>query len=129
MLINNAWAQGAEVAAPAMGLGSWMPLILVFAVFYFLVIRPQNKRMKEHQEMVASLGRNDRVVTTGGLHGKIAKVVDENTVELEIADGVKVTLNRNSISAMVEKKPGKGSDDQQNTKSKTKGKTKGKKAA
>ena len=70
----------------------FVPLILIFAIMYFLLIRPQQKKMKEHQAMVAALRRGDQVVTQGGIIGKVAKVKDDGELELEIADGVKVRV-------------------------------------
>ncbi|MCH2249600.1 MAG: preprotein translocase subunit YajC [Cognatishimia sp.] len=77
----------------------FMPLILIFAIMYFLLIRPQQKKVKEHQAMVAAVRRGDEVVTQGGLIGKVSKVKDgENEVEVEIADGVKVRVVQNTIA-------------------------------
>ena len=75
----------------------FMPLILIFAIMYFLLIRPQQKKVKEHQAMVAAVRRGDEVVTQGGLIGKVSKVKDgENELEVEIADGVKVRVVQNT---------------------------------
>ena len=71
-----------------------MPLILIFAIMYFLLIRPQQKKVKEHQAMVAALRRGDQVITQGGLIGKVVKVKEDNEIEVEIADGVKVRVVR-----------------------------------
>ena len=79
-------------------LSQFIPLILIFAIMYFLLIRPQQKKMKEHQNMVNALRRNDEIVTAGGLVGKVSKVKDESEVEVEIADGVKVRVIRNTIA-------------------------------
>ncbi|MEJ5216786.1 preprotein translocase subunit YajC [Cognatishimia sp. D5M38] len=77
----------------------FMPLILIFAIMYFLLIRPQQKKVKEHQAMVAAVRRGDEVVTQGGLIGKVSKVKDgENELEVEIADGVKVRVVQNTIA-------------------------------
>jgi preprotein translocase subunit YajC len=70
---------------------------------YFLLIRPQQKKMKEHQNMVNALRRNDEIVTAGGLVGKVSKVKDESEVEVEIADGVKVRVIRNTIAQVISK--------------------------
>ena len=75
-----------------MGFQDFIPLILIFAIMYFLLIRPQQKKVKEHQNMVASLRRGDQVVTQGGLIGKVTKVKEENEIEVEVADGVKVRV-------------------------------------
>lgn len=80
-----------------------MPLILIFVIMYFLLIRPQQKKMKEHQAMVAALRRGDEVVTQGGLIGKITKVKDDHEVELELAQGVKVRVVRQTIAQVKSK--------------------------
>ena len=80
------------------------PLVLIFVVFYFLLIRPQQKRMKEHKEMLSKIQRNDRIVTNGGLIGKVARVHEErDELELDIADGVRVQIRRGMISEVVSK--------------------------
>ena len=82
--------------------GFLLPFILIFVVFYFLIMRPQSKRQKEHQTMVKALQKGDRVVTAGGFHGTVQGVDDEaETVQLEIADRVRVTVSRGSISRVV----------------------------
>jgi len=75
----------------------FVPLILIFVIMYFLLIRPQQKKVKEHQAMVAALRRGDEIVTQGGLIGKITKVKDDAEVEVELADGVKVRVVRPTI--------------------------------
>ena len=81
----------------------FVPLILIFAIMYLLLIRPQQKKAKEHQTMVAALRRGDQVVTAGGIMGKVSKVKDEREVELEIATGVNVRVVRNTITQVVSK--------------------------
>ena len=81
----------------------FVPLILIFAIMYLLLIRPQQKKAKEHQAMVAALRRGDQVVTAGGIMGKVSKVKDEREVELEIATGVHVRVVRNTITQVVSK--------------------------
>ena len=76
----------------------FIPLILIFAIMYFLLIRPQQKKVKEHQAMVAALRRGDEIVTQGGLIGKITKVKDDPEVEVELSQGVKVRVVRPTIS-------------------------------
>ena len=78
-----------------MGFQDFIPLILIFAIMYFLLIRPQQKKVKEHQNMVASLRRGDQVVTQGGLIGKVTKVKEDNEIEVEVSDGVKVRVVQN----------------------------------
>jgi len=81
----------------------FIPLILIFAIMYLLLIRPQQKKMKEHQAMVAGLRRGDTVVTQGGVIGKVVKVKDDNELELEIADGVKIRVVQSTIATVVSK--------------------------
>ncbi len=76
----------------------FIPLILIFVIMYFLLIRPQQKKVKEHQAMVAALRRGDEVVTQGGLIGKITKVKDDTEVEVELAEGTKVRVVRATIA-------------------------------
>ena len=98
--ISEAWAQAD--AAGGGGLIGILPMILIFVVFYFLLIRPQQKRAKEHKAMVAELSKGDEVVTNGGTLGKITDV-DENFVTVEIAEGVNVKVQRMAISQMMPK--------------------------
>ena len=83
--------------------GQLVPLILIFAIMYFLLIRPQQKKAKEHRAMVEALRRGDQVVTQGGVIGKVAKVKDENELEVEIADGVKVRVVQSTIVQVLNK--------------------------
>jgi preprotein translocase subunit YajC len=76
----------------------FIPLILIFAIMYFLLIRPQQKKVKEHQSMVAALRRGDEIVTQGGIIGKISKVKDDAEVEVELAQGMKVRVVRATIA-------------------------------
>ncbi len=82
---------------------SFVPLILIFAIMYFLLIRPQQKRVKEHQAMVKALRRGDQVVTQGGVIGKVSKVKDDNELEIEIAEGVRIRVVRNTIAQVLSK--------------------------
>jgi preprotein translocase subunit YajC len=91
MLISPAFAQ----AAPAAGSGTdlmtqLLPFVLIFVIMYFLILRPQQKRVKAHQEMVKNVRRGDTVVTSGGLIGKVTKVIDDDQIEVEIAEGLRV---------------------------------------
>jgi preprotein translocase subunit YajC len=81
----------------------FLPLILIFAIMYFLLIRPQQKKVKEHQAMVAAVRRGDQVVTQGGLIGKVSKVKDDNEVEVELAEGVKVRVVKSTIAQVTSK--------------------------
>ncbi|MDG1118090.1 MAG: preprotein translocase subunit YajC [Flavimaricola sp.] len=85
------------------GFESLIPLILIFGIMYFLLIRPQQKKLKEHQAMVAALRRGDQVITQGGLIGKVTKVKDDNEVEVEIATGVSVRVVRSTIATVTSK--------------------------
>ena len=103
MFISEAWAQAA--GAPSSGtdmLVSFAPFILVFIVMWFLLIRPQQKKQKEHRAMVAALKRGDRVVTNGGIYGQVSHVADDHLM-VEIADGVKIKIVRDAVAAV----PGK----------------------
>ena len=84
-------------------IAQFLPLILIFAIMYFLLIRPQQKKMKEHQKMVAALRRGDQVVTQGGIIGKVSKVKENNEVEIEIAEGVRVRVVQNTITQVISK--------------------------
>ena len=99
-MITEAWAQtsGAGGAAPS-ALIQMAPLLLVFVVFYFLLIRPQQLKQKEHSSMLANLKKNDDVITTGGLYGKIVALADA-FVTLEIAPNVRVKVDRQQIGAL-----------------------------
>ena len=85
------------------GIGQFIPLLLIFGIMYFLLIRPQQKKLKEHAAMVAALRRGDQVVTQGGVLGKVVKVKDDGEVEVEIADGVKVRVVQSTIATVVSK--------------------------
>jgi preprotein translocase subunit YajC len=100
--IGNAWAQTGGAPAASGGFASLIPLVLIFVIFYFLLLRPQMKRAKELKKMVSALAKGDEVVTTGGLLGRVTKV-DENFAAVEIADGVVVKLQKAAITAMLPK--------------------------
>lgn len=84
-------------------LAQFIPLILIFAIMWFLLIRPQQKKMKEHQAMVAALRRGDQVVTQGGLIGKVSKVKDDHEIEVELATDVKVRVVKSTIAQVLNK--------------------------
>ena len=84
-------------------IGQFLPLILIFAIMYFLLIRPQQKKVKEHQAMVGARRRGDKVVTQGGMIAKVTKVKDDNEIEVEIAEGVKVNVVKSTIATVVSK--------------------------
>ena len=81
----------------------FIPLILIFAIMYFLLIRPQQKKLKDHQAMVEALRRGDQVVTQGGLIGKVSKVKEDNEIEVELAEGVKVRVVKNTVAQVLSK--------------------------
>jgi preprotein translocase subunit YajC len=97
MLISPAYAQGAPGGGSDF-LIQLLPFILIFVIMYFLILRPQQKRVKSHQEMVKNVRRGDTVVTSGGLVGKVTKLVDDDYLEIELAEGVRVKQIRSMIS-------------------------------
>ncbi len=99
--ISSAWAQAAPAGQQG-GLMSFLPLILIFAVFYFLLIRPQSKRAKEHRKMVSELAAGSEVITSGGLLGKVVEA-GEQFLKVEVADGVTLTVQRSTVSAVMPK--------------------------
>lgn len=96
MFVTPAFAQG---GIPVGGdfLMSILPFVLIFVIMYFLIIRPQRQRVKQHQELVAGLRRGDTIVTAGGMIGKVSKVVDETEIQVEIAEGTKVRILRTMV--------------------------------
>lgn len=102
MLISDALAQGADAAAGG-GFGAILPLVLIFVVFYFLLIRPQQKKMKAHQAMLGAVRRGDKVVTGGGIIGTVAKVGEDDDITIEIAPEIKVHVRRSLIAEVVSK--------------------------
>ena len=103
MFISPAYAQAAGGVGGGFDVMAFLPLVLIFVVFYFLLIRPQQKKMKQHQAMVNGLRRGDQVVTQGGLIGKVTKVKDDNEIEVEIATGVKVRVVQATIAQVISK--------------------------
>jgi preprotein translocase subunit YajC len=103
MLITPAFAQSNPLSGLFGGdssgmITSLLPLILIVVIMYFLVLRPQQQRVKQHQAMVKALRRGDTVITNGGLIGKVVKVVDDDQIEIEISDGVRVRQMRSMVS-------------------------------
>ncbi|MBK8009423.1 MAG: preprotein translocase subunit YajC [Rhizobiales bacterium] len=90
MFITPAYAQGSAGRRQRDMLVSLLPFIAIFVIMYFLILRPQQKRVKAHAEMVKNLRRGDTVIINGGVIGKISKVIDDHEVEVEIADGIKI---------------------------------------
>ncbi|MFO7717714.1 MAG: preprotein translocase subunit YajC [Desulfohalobium sp.] len=110
---------GAAQGNPIM---AFMPLIILFVIFYFLLIRPQQKKAKEHKEMLGNLKKGDRVITGGGLYGRIV-AASEEVLTLEVADNVHVKINRNYVSTLVEAKGAAKEVDKSGGKKPAKGKT------
>jgi preprotein translocase subunit YajC len=102
LLISDAWADAAPAAPQDAGLMGFLPLIVIFILFYFLLIRPQMKRAKEHRKMVETLSKNDEVVTSGGLLGKIVDV-EESFISVEIAEGVRVKVQKTAVTSLMPK--------------------------
>jgi len=103
-LISIAYAmgQGGEAAGQgAGGFSGFIPLILMFVIFYFLLIRPQQKKTKQHREMISALKKGDRIITSGGIHGRITGL-DETTLTVEISDRVRVKVARSNVGARIE---------------------------
>jgi preprotein translocase subunit YajC len=105
MLFSTAYAQaaGATGGMDLGTLGSMLPVVLIVVVMYFLMIRPQQKKMKEHRALIAGVRRGDRVVTGGGIIGQITKVISDGEVQLEIAEGVRVRVVRSTITEVLTK--------------------------
>ena len=99
--IAYAMGQGGAGGEGAGGFAGFIPLILMFVIFYFLLIRPQQKRTKEHRAMVANLKKGDRIITSGGLHGRITGM-DDTTLTVEIADKVRVKVARGNVSNLAQ---------------------------
>ena len=97
MFITPAFAQTAGGGSTEMMM-SLLPFVLIFVIMYFLVLRPQQRRVKQHQELVRNVRRGDTIVTSGGLVGKVTKVVDDDYLEVEVADGVRVRQMRAMVS-------------------------------
>lgn len=104
MLISTAYAQGAGAPAGGGILEMFLPLVLIFVIFYFLLIRPQQKRQKEHQAKLAAARRGDKVVLGGGIKGSVIKVLDDNeTLKVKIAEGVEVDVLKATLMDVLSK--------------------------
>jgi preprotein translocase subunit YajC len=103
MLISTAYAQSPGGFFDQSAMIQFLPLVLIFIVFYFLLIRPQQKKQKDHRTMLDALRRGDRVVTGGGIVGTVSKVVSPEEVEVDIAQGVRVRVLRSTISSVLAK--------------------------
>ena len=104
MFVSPAYAQAAAAQSGSLAaMEQFLPLVLIFVVFYFLLIRPQQSRMKKHKEMLGQLRRGDRVVTSGGIIGTVNKLVNDTEVTVEIAEGVRVRVVRSTITEVLNK--------------------------
>lgn len=113
MFITPAFAQAAGAGDTNSMLMSLLPFALIFVIMYFLILRPQQKKLKDHADLVKNIRRGDSVVTSGGLIGKVTKVVDDDQIEIEIADGVRIRQMRQMISGVRTKgEPAKDSKDE-----------------
>jgi preprotein translocase subunit YajC len=102
MFASPAYAQAAGGSLTS-SLGGFVPIILIFAIMYFLMIRPQQKKTKDHRNIVAALRKGDQIVTQGGIIGKVTKVKEDGEVEVEIAKDVKVRVLKNTITQVMNK--------------------------
>ena len=101
MFISPAYAQGSIFGFGGGNtdmLTSLLPFVLIFVIMYFLILRPQQKRVKQHAEMVKNVRKGDTVITSGGLVGRVTKVIDDDQVEIEVADGVRVRQMRQMVT-------------------------------
>src|SRR5262252_1499869 len=99
MFISTAYAQTAGAGDGALGMGvQFLPIVAIFVIFYFLLLRPQQRKAKEHKALLASVRRGDRVVTGGGILGLVTKVIDENYVQVEVAEGVRVKVLKSTLA-------------------------------
>ena len=96
MFISPAYAQAGDLFSNPMV--NFLPIVGIFVIMYFLILRPQQRRVKQHQEMVKNLRRGDTVISQGGIVGKVTKLVDDDQIEVEIADGVRVRQMRSMVS-------------------------------
>lgn len=101
MFATPAFAQAAGTGGAASALTSFVPLILIFAIMYFLLIRPQQKRQKEHKAMIEAVKRGDQILTNGGIIGKVTRVKEDGELEVEIAEGVKVRVLRSMVAQVL----------------------------
>jgi preprotein translocase subunit YajC len=101
MFISEAWAQGTGGGGGSDFLVQLFPLVLIFIVFYFLLIRPQQSKMKAQREMLSGVKRGDRVVTGGGIIGLVTKVIGDNELQVEVAEGVRVRILKQTITDII----------------------------
>jgi len=98
LFITPAYAQAAGSGGATDLVGMILPLVLIMGVFYFLLIRPQQKKMKEHQEMLKKVSKGDTIITSGGLIGKVVKVIDDNELQVEMGENIRLRVLRSGIS-------------------------------
>lgn len=105
LFVSAAHAQtaGAPMGAAGSSIASFLPLVLIFGIMYMLIIRPQQKKMKDLKAMVEAVRRGDQVLTGGGIIGKVTKVGEDNVLEVEIAEGVKVKIAKHTITSVMSK--------------------------
>ena len=103
MFISPAYAQVAGSSGGGDLVGFFMPLILIFLVFYFLLIRPQQKKLKQHRDMLSALSRGDKVVTGGGIIGTVSKVINDNEIVVKIANDVEIKVIRGTLADVLNK--------------------------
>ncbi len=110
-MISTAYAMGESGAqGGAGGLAGFLPIIILFAIFYFLLIRPQQKKAKEHREMISNLKKGNQVITSGGIYGTILSL-DENIITLEIAENVDIKVTRSNVGLLISETPPAGRND------------------
>lgn len=102
MFISSAYAQAAGAASPESSLMNFLPIILMFVVLYFVMIRPQMKRQKEQKSMLDALAKGDEVITAGGIAGKVTKVTD-SFVSLEVSNGVDIQIQKSAVTTLLPK--------------------------
>lgn len=110
-LVSSAAMAEAGAGGAASPLAGFLPIILIVAIFYLLIIRPQSKKFKEHKAMIEAIAKGDSVVTGGGIHGKVTKVSEDGTLKVEIASGVEVVLEQATVSQVKGKTGAKPAND------------------
>ena len=102
-MISSAFAQSAAGGAGGFSLQGLLPFVLIFIIFYFFLIRPQQKRVKDHKAMVESLKRGDEVITSGGIIGIVDRIMEDDRIEVTISEGTKVQIIRSTITSLLKK--------------------------
>ncbi|MBX7145886.1 MAG: preprotein translocase subunit YajC [Alphaproteobacteria bacterium] len=103
MIFSLAYAQTTATAASGSGgfLVQLLPLVLIFVVFYFLLIRPQQKKMKDHKQLIQNLRKGDKILTSGGIIAQVSKIISDTELQIEIAEGVKIRIARGAVSEVL----------------------------